>query len=847
MEEIEDMASVAEALKDALSDPSILDGATLLDFSEDVKPEEAPQQRENKVSAEASQPVAPPTTEKSNSSWTEDMANEVAETMANGDINLSLSSLDMSSLQEIPGIIQIDVPPAKEAKATDNTKTAATTPPPTTPDISSEQSVPNTFRDLHDSTGGWTLVSDDEREKEALLNREIPGLSSLSLYMEFPDNYNEMIEAHLQGLEFTESSKNVHIDHKLNTYIDKMPHGIVDKQLAGIGATTLEMFSKRNSIIVFPTKILAYNKWQRNKTEFLYVGGKINEERDTTSIQEINDYLSDENIAYKKFLVVADSLYKLLQIIQKERYKDYFLMIDEVDMIQSESNYRPRLESLIDHYFQFPPKNRCLVTATMREFSNPRLQQECRFDISWEDAPKRKIQLYFTDNLNALTAQQIQSLPPAEKIVIAFNSIRHCRNILKLLPDELQKDCAILCSDSSVEEAGTYYAELNDGDKLPKRINFITSCYFAGVDFKDSYHLISVSNARQNYQMLSPDKLTQIHGRCRVSDGILSDTIIFNTLEKWRRNADRDYQAKLIKQAEALLRLQQTASELGELDSDMQGLFEIVKTAIRDKGAISLSGEEPVRLTRRDIFKQEVVAYMNIDYLVERHWLSNTIYDSSIHLKKALEAQGHKVTFENRYGILPLTEQQIKIEQSSREEQQALVDAQLKELIEEIRDITKSRHLTREETRNLRSMKGCSVFVHRFHQLQEYADAETLLQCLWEIRHSDKRAYKNLRNAAVFWALDDKHPFKKELLSTFEIGKKYKASEIHILIDPIVKYHLHKSIKQRAAVSLLKSLFLVERPKIYFIKGQNPMGFKEQGTLKIPKTEENLLKYFQIS
>ena len=83
--------------------------------------------------------------------------------------------------------------------------------------------------------------------------------------------------------------------------------------------------------------------------------------------------------------------------------------------------------------------------------------------------------------------------------MIAYNSIRHCRNIIKLLPDEHLKDCAILCSDSSVEEAGTYYAELAEGNKLPKRINFITSCYFAGGDIEDYYHLITVSNARQNY------------------------------------------------------------------------------------------------------------------------------------------------------------------------------------------------------------------------------------------------------------------------------------------------------------------------------------------------------------
>ena len=39
-----------------------------------------------------------------------------------------------------------------------------------------------------------------------------------------------------------------------------MPHGIVNKQLPGVGATTLEINSNRNSIIVLPTKALAFSK-----------------------------------------------------------------------------------------------------------------------------------------------------------------------------------------------------------------------------------------------------------------------------------------------------------------------------------------------------------------------------------------------------------------------------------------------------------------------------------------------------------------------------------------------------------------------------------------------------------
>ena len=768
----------------------------------------------------------------------DDIAAEVADIMGNG--NLDLSNLNFSVLQEFPDEVEINVPAVKEEEKT----ILVATPQLSAPTVTTKQSVPNTYKDLHDSADGWISLSAED--KEALMDQEINQLSDLPLEIGFPGNVDEIMNALEQGTPVPIPVGSDSVQLKLSFYMDKMPHGIVDKQLAGIGATSLEIDSKRNSIIVFPTKILAYNKWQRNKTKLLYVGGKINDERDTTSIKEIQDYLSDDKVVYKKFLVVADSLYKLLQIIEKERYKDYFLMIDEVDMIQSESNYRPSLESLIDHYFEFPPKNRCLVTATMREFSNPQLQQECKFNLSWKDAPKRKIQLYYTDNLDALTAQQIQSIDKAEKIVVAFNSIRHCKNIIKLLSEETRKECTIMCSDSSQDEAGDYYGELSSGNKLPNRINFITSCYFAGVDIKDCYHLITVSNAQQNYQMLSLDKMTQIYGRCRITGGILSDIIIFNSREKWNTDTAKDYQSSLLKQASAILRLQQIATELGESDQDLQVLFELVKSGIREKGVINIPKEEAVRLTRRNIFKKDVTAYMNIDYLVERQKLGNTIYDSYNHLEFALKKLGHNVEFQYKYGSIPISEEQKKIETASKDELHAFIDAQLSEMIEDLREITKSRHLTGGEKQELQSKKGCSTFVYRFYQLQEYADADTLISHLWEIRHSDKRAYKNLQNAAVFWALDDKHPFKRDLLRVFKIGRKYKASEIQELTAPIVKYHLHKTIKQRASVSLLKALFLVERPKIYLIKGKNPMGFKKHGPLRIPKTEENLLKYFLL-
>ena len=160
-----------------------------------------------------------------------------------------------------------------------------------------------------------------------------------------------------------------------------IPHGLIKKNRTGIGATTLEINSPRNSIIVVPTRALAYGKAISSKIEgesdkyrVLYVGGDIT----GFVVPEISDYLMDSSIQYKKFIVVADSLPRLLHIIGKEHYKDYFLMIDEIDSYQYDCNYRPNMENVMDYYFQFPISHRCLVSATIGEFSNKDIPLDIR-------------------------------------------------------------------------------------------------------------------------------------------------------------------------------------------------------------------------------------------------------------------------------------------------------------------------------------------------------------------------------------------------------------------------------------------------------------------------------------
>ena len=60
---------------------------------------------------------------------------------------------------------------------------------------------------------------------------------------------------------------------KMGEVLDRVPYGVIDKSITGLGATTLELLTEvRNSIVVVPTKSLAYNKtiWINAKKDSHY-------------------------------------------------------------------------------------------------------------------------------------------------------------------------------------------------------------------------------------------------------------------------------------------------------------------------------------------------------------------------------------------------------------------------------------------------------------------------------------------------------------------------------------------------------------------------------------------------
>ena len=631
--------------------------------------------------------------------------------------------------------------------------------------------------------------------------------------------------------------------HLLSNYLTKMPHGLVDKKITGIGATTLEINSKRNSIIVFPTKALAYGKHSKHPNT-LYVGSEIKGEKEKVTNQQIEEYLAKGG--YKKLLVVADSLGRLLGIIGKN-YKDYFLMIDEVDVLQTDNNFRPQLENVIDYYLMFPSKNRCMVTATMKEFNNPLLKKECKFSITWTYNARRDVKLLHTNNIIQAVIEKVIS-HPTEKVFIAYNSILQIRNIIASLDEETRKECAILCSEASIKEAGEYFApKLGDNDTLPARINFATCCYFTGIDIEDSYHLITVSDVRRSHSMLTLDRMTQIHGRCRKVNGILSETIIYNTLGYVSVMESMDsYAVTLLHKAKKVLKVIESADDIMQGDHTLTDLFAMVKEAIREKAQERIAGNELINLTRKDVHGKDVPAYLNIDYIIERTELYSTYFMPET-LKEVLSKQVKIISYNSlNYDVSP--EQNI-IEKTNKDAQNKLTDSNIQDAIKYIKTLSTTGQLNDNTlysyTRYCRSKT--KIFLERFIKLYRYVDLDSLLHQLWEIRTSNSVVFKNLNNTVMYWELDEEHPFKVAIRRCFTLNRSYSANEIQDKLTPIVQYHLHKVLKPRKYVALLKSMYATDRTSgnKYIIRNENPRGFREH-TCRIATKENNLLKLFML-
>lgn len=584
---------------------------------------------------------------------------------------------------------------------------------------------------------------------------------------------------------------------KLSDIFYTTPYGVVKKNVTGIGATTLELRCERNSIIVVPTKALAYEKYktgidsETGVSRFLYVGSDM-ESVKAPSDDDISAYINS-SIPFKKILVVADSLYKVLRHIT---IAEWFLMVDEIDIYQSDSVFRPSLENVIDYYFEFPATQRCLVSATIRPFSHPKIQEEPVININYSIQRKRAVTLTYSKNLNGSVTKHITKLlteHPEEKIVVAYNKLQQIRQIIGLLSPDLQQRCAILCSPQSKERAGDFYTELEDGH-LSKQITFITCTFFVGIDIADRFHLISVSNTAYLYTMLSPNRLQQIAGRCRP--GLLSEQIYYNVRSDFEEiNVDEKI-GHLMAYADDMCNLANQAGVVmarhGNMVTDVA--IRNLKGHIVKDSATAYCDSDPVSYIRLNKDGVCEISYFNIDAIREGLTLRTEMYRSVSHVQQALltscEASIGQAELEEK------NDEQRQIENAVNEELDAIQKQAVSALVGRLRELAVNgsvnpmiltqlkRQASREEKR----------FLERFEKLQMYVPFENLVTTLQQENHRIDTWFKGYKNGVIFWALEEEHPFKIGIKQEFAINQGYSQNEWLPKIQELVRYHLSRTI-----------------------------------------------------
>lgn len=638
-----------------------------------------------------------------------------------------------------------------------------------------------------------TIVDEDDKAIQWLNNARVVANAQLK-YEIIPSVSEDKISC----VKFTMPSD----DNKLSDVFENLPWGIIKKNRTGVGATTLEINSPRNSIIVVPTRALALNKAIPSKLEgtdkyrVLYVGGI------TTGVKvpSVEAYLADNEIKYKKFIVVIDSLPRLIEKLGENYSSNYFIMFDEVDTYQDSSHYRENIENSFDYYFSFPFQNRCLVSATVSDFSNPQLKEEPVIEVEFNNPIHQDIKLECVDNPLGKTKELIVALYqnyPNDKIVIALNLVtRGILPIIEDLPVEIQHECSVLCSESNKDNAGEYYADITDGT-LPSRIVFMTNIYFVGVDIYERFHLICTAEIAYPFTLFSVEKLQQIAGRCRDKNGVLSETIIYNC-----RARNKALNIEIIRQ-----NLIEDATDLSQLSALLSKVYQ--KYPRLNEGSHGIINEDLLNVASRSYYQSSPVSiireknnkiypsYFNIDNILIQIRLLNILYSHPFQLHDALIAVGSNVEYYNSIvneeNIISTEAFNTILERKilTTEEERAAIIESLRE-----RDTIEGRYNLALNLKNNCSREN-TIFFEHFIELQKYVPFEQLVNLL--SLYDKNSDYKAFRNGVLYWALEENHPVKRTLEANFQLNYFMTGEAIEQAFNSVYSGILgYDPLKQRA-------------------------------------------------
>ena len=271
---------------------------------------------------------------------------------------------------------------------------------------------------------------------------------------------------------------------RLSDVMDEIqPNTILHKTVCGIGATTLELETERNSVIIEPNVPVIKGKELKYPSMLgVYEG---------VSTKDIAEYIKGEEHP-KKIMTTPESFPKIKKAMQKagtDMYNGYFLLYDECDRLISDVDYRSTVTLPTKDFFKF--KNKAMVSATPIMPSDPRFAdsgfETVRIVPTYDY--RQDIEVIQTNNVMSVFRTTLSGLDDADSVCVFYNSTAGIEKVIASMG--IQEDSFVYCSTESMNKLKSHDFD-NVSDTLTvtggyaqlSKYNFFTSRFYSAVDIE---------------------------------------------------------------------------------------------------------------------------------------------------------------------------------------------------------------------------------------------------------------------------------------------------------------------------------------------------------------------------
>ncbi|MBO5188535.1 MAG: hypothetical protein J6B59_04500 [Alistipes sp.] len=272
----------------------------------------------------------------------------------------------------------------------------------------------------------------------------------------------------------------INLGQYLSDVLDQIPSNVLlNKQITGCGATTLEINAPRHSIIIEPNVPVIRGKAEKHP-HVLPVYEAI-------SMEQVVAYLQKEG--WRKIVTTPEGfgskVRPALEKVWPNYQQDFFLLFDECEKIIQDVGYRGDIALPIDDFFAFSKK--AMVSATPIIPSDPRFREQGFSVVKIQPTYdyKQHLNLCFTNNTVEVLDRFIAK--HKEHICVFINSTDTILRIIERL--HLEERSQVYCSEKSVKKLrekgyNRCYDILQDQFA---EICFFTSRFYSAVDIELPY------------------------------------------------------------------------------------------------------------------------------------------------------------------------------------------------------------------------------------------------------------------------------------------------------------------------------------------------------------------------